>query len=203
MKDYAGNSNKDRENDPDSGKDKKPELEKVISGKATIKKKGIGRKFKEVFIAQDLKSAIYNVFSDTLVPAAKKMMFDSGQDFLHRIMFKESVGVRRDGRGPRIDYRGPIGRSSPRENRMVERISPKAWDDVILETREDAEVVLERMKDIIDGYGVVTVGDLCELLEVSAPHTYEKWGWDYLTGVQVKPIREGYLLDLPPPQPIQ
>lgn len=200
--DYASNSNKDRESKRD-GPDPKKDLDKVISGKGKIKKKGIARKFKEVFLATDFKTAFFEVITDTLIPAAKRAMFESGQEYLSQIMFKESARGRSIGRAPRIDYRGPIGRSAPRENRIIERVSRQTWDDVILPTREDAEVALERMKDIIDSYGVVTVADLCEIIEVSAPHTYEKWGWDYLTGVQVRPTRDGeFLLDLPPPQPI-
>ena len=58
------------------------------------------------------------------------------------------------------------------------------------------------MNDIIDTYEVVTVADLNELVGFPTNHVDNKWGWSYLADVQVRQIREGYLIDFPPAEPI-
>jgi hypothetical protein len=63
--------------------------------------------------------------------------------------------------------------------------------------------VLERMQDIIDKYEVVSVSDLYELLGLPSSYQDNKWGWNYLGDVQVRQIREGYLIDFPSAEPIQ
>jgi hypothetical protein len=52
------------------------------------------------------------------------------------------------------------------------------------------------------GAGEVSVADLYELLGVAADHTDQKWGWRTLGGASVRRVRDGYLLDLPQPEPI-
>ena len=59
------------------------------------------------------------------------------------------------------------------------------------------------MNDIIDTYEVVSVADLNELVGLPTSYMDNKWGWIYLGDVQVRQIREGFLIDLPSAEPIQ
>lgn len=63
-------------------------------------------------------------------------------------------------------------------------------------------MVLERLNDIIDRYEVASVADLHELVGLPTTHVDNKWGWENVRYAEVRQIREGFLLDLPPAMPI-
>ena len=58
------------------------------------------------------------------------------------------------------------------------------------------------MNDIIDQFEVASVADLNDLVGFPTSYTDNKWGWIYLGDVQIRQVREGYLIDLPSPEPI-
>lgn len=205
--DYQGNAKKNKE----EGKAPEKKIEKVIVTEVVVQKRSIGRKFRDLFIEADLRSVAKYVVSDVLLPAIRNTIVDASTKGIERMMYGESSIRRRNyGMGPRITYNNPVNRgysSSPlsRHAPAIERgprSSRHSRDDFILSSREEAELVLERMNDIIDTYEVVSVADLNELVGLPTSHVDNKWGWIYLGDVQVRQIREGYLLDLPPAEPI-
>jgi hypothetical protein len=87
------------------------------------------------------------------------------------------------------------------------QMSPRArarhnFDEIVLESRQEAEDVLERLYDLVEQYGSASVSDLLELVGIAATHTDQKWGWEELRGAHATRIRGGYLLDLPEPEPL-
>ena len=205
---YQGNANKDK-------KRATPEkhVEKVVKGEVVAKKKPLGRKIKDLFIEADFRSVTAYIIYDVLIPAARNTIVDASTKGIERMMYGESAIRRRNaGPGPRITYNNPIHRGGYRDTGSLrppgltpgESRSPRhQLSDFILSSREEAELVLERMNDIIETYEVVSVGDLNEL--VGFPSTFQdnKWGWNYLGDVQIQQIREGYLINLPSAEPIQ
>lgn len=207
--DYQGNSRKDKEV---TAKPKK-HIEKVITTEVVIQKRSLGRKFKDIIVEADFKSVTRYVIYDVLIPAARNTIVDASTKGIERMMYGDSA-VRRGSRGagPRITYNNPINRSGPRDMPSVrpsgltpsESRSPRHnRDDFILSTRAEAELVLERLNDIIDTFEVVSVGDLNELVGFPSSYTDNKWGWAYLGDVQIQQIREGYLINLPSAELIQ
>lgn len=185
-------------------------VEKVIVGEVVIQKKSFGRKFKETFIKSDLRSVTRYVISDVLVPSVINMFVDSVKQSVDR-MFYGDRAVRRSMYGPsRITYQTPVSRGySPIMARLAppvdlgpRRASRHDQGDVILERREEAEIVLERMNDIIDTHEVVSLADLKALIGAQSVYTDNNWGWINLSDVQIRQIREGFLIDLPPAEPI-
>jgi len=76
------------------------------------------------------------------------------------------------------------------------------FDEIILATRVEGEEVIERLFDLVSRYEAATVADLYELVGVSGNYTDDKWGWTDVRGSGVTRVRNGYLLDLPKPEPI-
>jgi uncharacterized protein YerC len=76
------------------------------------------------------------------------------------------------------------------------------FDEVILPTRREAEEVLDFLHDLLTRYETVSVSDLYELVGETGNFTDEKWGWTDLAGASVSRVRDGYLLNLPRPVPI-
>lgn len=207
--DYKGNSNKDKEKE-EKEQPKPKELKKIVTGEVTTKKKGIGRKFKDLIVEADFRSVIGYIMMDILIPAAKNMIVDSAAKGAERMVYGDSGGRRRIGGGSRISYdrisRSGVGGSPLRGAPAIERgvrTTRQTREDYIISSRKEAEEVLEMMTDVIDNYEVVSVSDLNELVGYPSSHVDNKWGWTFLGDVQIRQIREGYLLDLPPAEPIQ
>ena len=70
-------------------------------------------------------------------------------------------------------------------------------------SRNEAEEVLDRLISICDLRGVVTVGDLYDLVGISKTYMCENWGWRDLRNARVAHTRSGYVLDLPKPEDIR
>lgn len=217
MEDYQGNANKNKKQEQED-KPKKV-VTKVTVGEVIIPKKPLGKRFRElfgfkaIFGETDTRSVAEYVIVDVMIPAARNLVFDVLSEGLKRKMYGDSVSRRyMPGSGSRVTsytpYNRPVERSySPLSGATVRRPLREAPSkhertDFILSSRQEAELVLERMNDIIDSYEVVSVADLNELVGLPTSHVDNKWGWTYLADVDIRQVREGYLIDFPLPEPI-
>lgn len=195
METYRGNSYRERSNRT-SKEDKK--IEKVTTGKVRTKKKSEMSKLKDVFIAEDVRNVKSYVVLDVLVPAIKKAIYDIVVDGIGMIL-GESVAKKRSGSNY-VSYRdcsSSTRRDSERRRRGYE------IDDVILDSRGEAEDVLDRMDDVLDEYKVVTVSDFYDLVGISDEPIDHKYGWRNIASAEVVRSRDGgYMIRLPRPMPI-
>lgn len=210
MQDYQGNAKRDKPvAEPTPGKN----IEKVVSGTVIVKNKSFGKKVKDVFFAADVKGSLRYVVTEVLLPAARDMLFDSMYKGGERMIYGQSSRRRGVPYGPtsRVTYNNPItrGYNNPIASRqaplptMGPRTSRRTTNDFILATREEADLVMERMNDIIDTYQVASLFDLKGLIGEETNHVDNKWGWVYLADVQIRQTRDGYLLDLPPAEALE
>lgn len=205
MEDYQGNAKKEKENKPEK------KIERVVTSDVLVQKRSLGRKFRDLFVEADLRSVTRYVISDVLLPAFRNTIVDASTKGIERMMYGEPAVRRRNfGMGPRVTYNSPINRGYRDAERpaygrgnLAPRSSTSAREDFILSSREEADTVLERMNDIIDTYDIVSVADLNDLVGFPTSHVDNKWGWASLADVQIRQTREGYLIDLPKPEPIQ
>lgn len=204
--DYQGNTKKDRErSQPKEIKEKN--IEKVVTGEVVQKPKGIGRKFKDIFFGGDAKNAAQFVLADVLLPALRNLVVDMVSTGAQRLVYGESNYRRRPtvNYGARYQVNNPISRpyDVQRPTPLNIPTSPRGrqnrheMNDVILATKEEAELVVERLHDILEKYEVVSLADLYDLLGLETSYIDNKWGWTSLSTVQVRQIRQGYLLELP------
>lgn len=73
------------------------------------------------------------------------------------------------------------------------------FGEIIIDTRVEAEAVIDKMFHQMEKYGQVTVSDLYDLVGITSAYTDNKWGWIDLQGTDIRRTRDGYLLKLPPP----
>lgn len=197
---------------PKMPKEEKPPVDKdiqtVVSTPAVQRKTPLGRRFKSIFFRGEFKGAAKYVVSDVLLPALKNMFVDATSRGAERIVYGESAPRRRSELGrPRFSYNNPVDRGyrSPRGMLPDQPPIPRRRQDIgeiILVSRADAEAVVERLTDIIDKFDVASVADLHELVELPSTYIDNKWGWSALRGVDIRQIREGYVIDLPPVEPL-
>ena len=196
MTEYKANSHRVKEEQKNKEVVKK-DIQPVA--KAKTKKKSEVKKFADVFIAEDITSVKDYIVNDVLIPAAKKAISDIITNGIDMILYGEARGKdRRRDTGSRVSYTKYYERDRDRDyDRGRARRSVYDYDDIILDTRGEAEDVLNRMDDLIDAYGMVSVADLYDLVGVSGNYTDNKYGWTNLRNAEVRRTRDGYLLKLP------
>ena len=143
------------------------------------------------------------ILMDVLVPAVKKAISDIVRDGIDMILYGEASGKRKP--GTNSTYVSYNKCSYPRE---YDRREPQRTrggynpDDIVLETRGEAEEVLARMDELIDLYGQVSVADLYDLVGKTCEYTDNKYGWTNIRNAEPVRVRDGYLLKMPKALPI-
>jgi hypothetical protein len=204
---YPGNSHKSV-NNPE-----KKAVEKVITGTAVTRPKGLGSKIAEAFIMDDTKTVGQYILFDVVIPTTKNLIMDMGNEFLSRLLNGTGGSrIRRDAFGRSTGgsvgynkmYSGSSGRGDDRERPMSNRArATHDFDEIEIETRGEAEDVLATMGDRLDQYGMVTLTDLYDMVGISGSFADDKWGWVDLRGSEVVRNRAGrYVLSLPKPKPM-
>lgn len=213
VSEFPSNRHKERATTTTQPPEKK--VEKVVLTEVVRRKKPLGKRMKEVFVGGDTKGVLGFVALDVVVPGVKDMVYDAFMEGLQRAMFGESIRGRRAlGRrgepyttytnrysGPGV---GPIGgRPEPRPQMSRRGRASHNFDEIILASRAEATEVLERLFDLVEKYEQTTVADLYDLIGLEGSFTDEKWGWVDLRGSDVSRVRNGYLLNLPRPEPLE
>jgi hypothetical protein len=201
-REFPSNSRKAREGGTD---DKK--LTKIVEGPVTRRRKPLGKKFGELFVTGDSRSVSQYVFLEVLLPAARDAVVDAVSQGIERMIFGEvRSSARRSAasRGPSPGYVSYNRYAAPSREDRRPPMSRQArathnFDEIILNTRREADEVLDNLSNIIERYEAVTVSDLYELIGETSNYADEKWGWTDLRGASVTRARDGYLLDLPKP----
>ncbi len=209
--DYQSNSHKSKEQKTDVP-DKK--VEKVTTGVVVEKKPTLGQKFKKIFFGGEFRGASRYIGADVLLPAFRNLLVDATTKGVERVVYGESMQTRRRplDYGSRVQYNNPLSVQRdrarlPEQGRLPDqpsrsRQSRRDLNDFVLASREDAALVLERLTDILEKYEVASVADLYDLTGLPSSHVDNKWGWTYLNNAEIRQVRNGYLLDLPPTEEI-
>ena len=184
----------------------KPKVEPVVTGKVRTRRPGLGRQIKESFTGDSLQSVAEYVVIDVAVPAAKSMITDMFKEGIERVMWGDSGPRRTTGVSPTMRiattnytrYAAPAIKSGARELSSRAR-SAHDFEEIVLDTREEAANVIDKINDLIEEYEVATVADLYDLAGYTSEFTDQKWGWTDIRGAQVRRIREGFLIELPRP----
>lgn len=199
MENYSSNSYKSKEEKKDSEK----KLVKVVKGSVRTKKKSDIQKIADIFIAEDISSVKNYILMDVLVPAIKKAIDDIVSDGVHMLLYN---GDRKNGTrstASKISYRQYSDRDN-REYKLAGSRSGFDYDDIVFNSRGDAEAVLSAMQDVIDQFGKVSVADLYDLAEVSnTNYAANKYGWADIRHAEPYRLRDGgYILKLPRALPL-
>ena len=198
MDDYKPNSNRYKEEQKAIAEKK---VEKVVTGKATIRKNSAYSKLADEFISDDAKNIKSYVFGEVLIPAIKKAISDIVTDGIDMILYGGSRGSKsKRTNADRVSYRNYY--DEPRRSEKSYSESRLSFDEVIVDTRAEAEEVIARMEEIIDQYQVVSVADLYELAGVrNDNYMTHKYGWTSIRNADVVRIRDGYLIKMPKAMP--
>ena len=196
MENYKPNSHKSKEENK-ALPDEREKLEKIIKGTAKTKKNEM-RKLRDVFISEDVKSVKSYIFMDVLVPSIKDAIEDIVTNGI-RMLLRGETSARQSSSASKISYNRIYDRKI-NNDRFARDSSPSprySYNDIILESRGEAEDVIDRMEEIIEEYGFVRVADLYDLVGVTGDYTDNKYGWTNIRSAEPVRVRNGYMLRLP------
>lgn len=212
MDQFPGNSNTDREREPKPDQ-MRNKVDKIVEGEVLRKKPSLGKRFVGMFFNGSARDARGYITEDVIIPAIRDTIVDVFQQGVERIIYGDvrSSGRRgiRSGSNGIVNYSG-ISRSTtirrdPRDEPAGFSRRARAnhsFDEIIIPTRAEAEDVIDAMFELISKFEVVTVADLYDLTGITGEYTDNKWGWNDIRGAGAVKVRNGYLLDLPRPEPL-
>lgn len=182
----------------------KKKVEKVVTGSVKVKKKNGVTKFADTFISEDIHNVKSYVITDVLIPSIKRAISEMVTNGIDMILYGSTGGRSKRSSADRVSYRNYYDRRDDYSYRDRDRVrtSPYSFDDIVLDSRGEAEEVLARMDELIDQYGIVSVADLYDLVGVSGNYTDNKYGWTNIRNAEPIRVRDGYMLRLPKALPI-
>lgn len=190
MEEFKSNSHKSKEL-------AQKKVEKVVTGNVRTKKKSDIQKFASIFVPEDVNSVKDYILMDVIVPLIKKAISDTVEVILY------PGGKKGGSNASKISYREYYDRDRRRDYSAPRVRSGYDFDDIIFDTRGEAEQVLSSMDDLIDVYGTVSVADLYDLAGITGRnYTDNKYGWTDIRTARVVRVKEGYTLELPRALPL-
>lgn len=204
--DYAPNSHKSKEEKALTEVPERKKLEKVVTGKVKTKKRNEISKLGEIFIAEDARNVKSYILMEVLVPAVKKAISDIVTNGIDMLLFGEGGRTRKTSSASTVSYRNYYDQKDiTRRDYSSARVRTRtgySYDDIILETRGEAEEVLARMDELIETYGIVSVADMYDLVGKTCNYTDNKYGWTNILNAEPIHVRDGYMLKMPKAGPI-
>jgi len=198
------NSNKEKKEQKE-----KQKREKIITGNVIRKKPSLSRKVSDVFLGDDMDNIKDYIIFDVIIPAIKDTFFDVITGGLSMTLFgttsRKNPKLYSNKGNTYVSYNSIY--NSKKETQRPSSISRSRslynFDEIILESKAEAEEVLGNMVDLIDDYEIASVGDLYQFLGLPSEFTDQSYGWTNLSSASVRRVREGYILHLPKPELIK
>ena len=179
------------------------QIQKVVKNPAKIKTNE-ARKLADIFISEDISNVKNYIFMDVIVPAVKKAIYDVVTNGIDMFLYGGSGKGKSSSNTPKVSYRNYYERKDSGYRVSENSVSHNSfdYDDIVFDNRGEAEAAKQQMMDLIDRYGIVTVGDLYEMANQNAPYTAQKYGWIDVRSAETVRVRDGYKLKLPRAVPI-
>ena len=189
-----------------------PKVSKIVSGNATLKQPTRAEKLRE-----DGKNALKNVMTNTVAPSLKDLILNAIWNGLSMIFFPD--GSRRPSSGGtpagRVYYGsgynsyGSMYRSGTQQPKaVVSQIEP-VFRNPLLPSLQDANAVIDGMRDTIRAYGFATWATLYDLCGVESQNWQgtTKYGWMSVESTMINTVHTAdgqivYELRMPKASPI-
>lgn len=193
MSEYPNNSNRNRE------EKKEKKIEKVVTkGKVKTKKQSEFKKIAGNMISEEAKSIKDYAIYDVVIPVIKDTISQLIKGSIDMLFYGEVRNNRNNSyyRGvnaSRVSYSDYYDNRRDRDIReRRERELTVSYNNLTFDYREDAEEVLNRMDELVEQYGVVTVADMFELAGVTGNgYTDQNYGWTSTRAASVERTRYG------------
>lgn len=187
--------------------EERPKVERVVTGEVTRRKKSIGRRLGETFFgSDDARGVLQYLAQDVVVPMTKDLITDFITLGVERTLYGE---VR--GRGSTVRNRSnssyvPYNRytqagvqEAPQRDISSRGRSQHQFDELVYQSKAEADEVLDELLGTIDKYGVATVADFYQASGVSGQFVDQNHGWLDLSSAGIIRVRGGgFAIKFPP-----
>ena len=173
--------------------------------KAKPRKKGLAERLVVGLIGNaEQEGALKYIGKEIIMPSVKDLSYNAIQSLASSLLYGQ------DGQPPRTNsystrpasqrtnYQGAYGSRPQTAPTAKPKSVRQDVDDYILETRQDAVMVLESLIDQCERYGSVSIADYYDLVGVDSTYTQGKYGWSDLSRARVITNRHGFTIAFPP-----
>lgn len=189
----------------------KEKLEPVISGKAEQRKKTLGAKFKQHFMTEG-EGFFDHIVEKVIIPKSLELFntivrqtADAFAQGVEEALFGGRTNRPTSPPRPgfvgtvRTNYNGVTAPPKPTTTAYFQPVVRRSnvVKDVVLEFREDVELVLDTLRGVIERHGHCTLGDFYGLVDIQTNPVDEEWGWTNLASARSREVNGGYLVVLP------
>ena len=194
---------------------KKPkDIKQITTGPIKAAKKPFHKKIADVFIGDESDNIGSYIVYDVIVPAIKSMVTESVTNGISMLMGGGTDNSRRgtssnrySSYNNRTPYSTIYRANDPAYSRSRDHSSANrarhGFDDIFLDSKHEADEVIDCLCDLIDDYQVASIADYYTLVGVkNISGSDNKYGWSNLAKVSVSKTRDGYIINLPKPEPI-
>lgn len=196
MQNYKPNSHRFKEEQKTASAEEK-RVNHVVNGAAKTKPNK-ARKLAGIFISDDISNVKSYILNDVLLPSLKKAVLGA----IDMSLPGGSVGYNKRSSESKVSYRKYYDEPGDRQRASSVQRDRFDHDDIIFETRGDAELALDEMHDILERYKIVRVADLYDIAQLSQPYTSNRYGWTNLRSAEIIRAGGGYIIRLPRALPI-
>lgn len=192
-------------------KPEKPRQTRVVKGKVVKRKKSPIKQLISTFIYDDGVNLGDYIIHDIIIPKVKDLLYDIVTGGTDRALYGSSGSrpAQRNytsygryysttGSGVTSTYYGTTGSTNSTGISSIK--TGHSVDEILFDSRAEAEDVLEDMLQIIEEYGSASVMDLYDLVGCGSSYTDTQYGWFNLGSATVRHVRDGYFISFPKPQ---
>lgn len=162
-------------------------------------------KLSDIFTKEDTDSVISFVFTNLVMPRVKVLVVDAIDAFARAIFLGEraSSEPRRNRTVEYTSYQGyysgnSVTRVSPKPRKQREVRAGNSFDDILVDSYGDAQLILDQLDEVMDSQKYVTVSDLYEAASLPCPFTGNYYGWDNISSAKILTEPDGYRISMPP-----
>lgn len=187
----------------------KEKIEPVINGKVEQRKKTLGARFKQHFVTEG-EGFFDHIVEKVVIPKSLELVntiiaqtADAFKQGFEEMLFggrtTRPSTPPRPGFVQRTNYNGVATPMTPPTTAYFQPVVRRSnvVKDVVLEFREDVELVLDTLRGVIERHGHCTLGDFYGLVDIQTNPVDEEWGWTNLASARSRQVNGGYLVVLP------
>lgn len=171
------------------------------------RKETLGTKFRSSFAGDDAKTVVQYLVVDVIAPNIKdllfKMLTEAGRRMLYGGGVTPTVGgysaarpAGSSGYARVFQASTPGAPAAPTQPTQAERVT-QDYSRIVIESKGQAELVLDALGALIDEYGSCTVADFYASVSITPTHQDTTIGWTSLANASISHIPEGYLINMP------
>lgn len=194
---YTGNSHRAKAAVPSEREAIKP----VVTGPVVKRDKSFLHKASDAIFGKSDGSVTDYLMFEVFIPAAKKTLYDAVTGGLAHIFGDPRLASGAQGSRPGYTSYNTV-RNRPESRVATRQRGSNQPEDLIVQTRSEAEDVLDGLRILVNEFGIATVADYYSLARITPSFTDNKWGWTDLRTANFRPVNGGYLITLPPTKPL-